>query len=40
MVRRINRMRRSRPAEPSAPPPDSTEVVLLREIRDALQAPR
>jgi large conductance mechanosensitive channel len=40
MVRGINRMRRSRPAEPAAPPPDSTEVMLLREIRDALKAPR
>ena len=33
MVRQINRLRRQTPAAPAAPPED---VVLLREIRDAL----
>jgi large conductance mechanosensitive channel len=35
MVRAINRMRRESPAAPAAPP---EQVVLLREIRDALRA--
>jgi large conductance mechanosensitive channel len=34
MVRQINRLRRPAPASPAAPPED---VVLLREIRDALR---
>jgi large conductance mechanosensitive channel len=34
MVRQINRLRRQAPAAPPAPPED---VVLLREIRDALK---
>jgi large conductance mechanosensitive channel len=33
MVRAVNRMRRAAPAAPAAPPED---VVLLRQIRDAL----
>jgi large conductance mechanosensitive channel len=33
MVKQINRMRSAKPAVPAAPPED---VVLLREIRDAL----
>ena len=33
MVKQINRMRSAKPAAPAAPPED---VVLLREIRDAL----
>jgi large conductance mechanosensitive channel len=35
MVRAINRMRRQEPPAPAAPP---EQVVLLREIRDALRA--
>ena len=35
MVRAINRLRRSEPAAPPAPP---EQVVLLREIRDALRS--
>jgi large conductance mechanosensitive channel len=35
MVKQINRLRRQQPAAPPAPPED---VVLLREIRDALKA--
>jgi large conductance mechanosensitive channel len=35
MVRAINRMRRESPPAPAAPP---EQVVLLREIRDALRA--
>ena len=34
MVRAINRLRRAEPPPPAAPPED---VVLLREIRDALK---
>ena len=34
MVKQINRLRRAEPAKPAAPPED---VVLLREIRDALK---
>jgi len=33
MVKQINRLRERKPATPAAPPED---VVLLREIRDAL----
>jgi large conductance mechanosensitive channel len=35
MVRSVNRMRRAAPSAPPAPP---EQVVLLREIRDALRA--
>ena len=35
MVRAFNRMKRAQPAPP--PPPTPEEVVLLREIRDALK---
>jgi large conductance mechanosensitive channel len=34
MVKEINRLRRQTPPAPAAPP---EEVVLLREIRDALK---
>jgi large conductance mechanosensitive channel len=34
MIRQINRLKRQEPAPPAAPPED---VVLLREIRDALR---
>ena len=35
MVRQINRMKREAP--PAAPPPTPADVLLLREIRDALK---
>jgi large conductance mechanosensitive channel len=39
MVKQMNRMKREAPAAPPAPPaPPSEDVVLLREIRDALKA--
>jgi large conductance mechanosensitive channel len=37
MVRLINRMRRRQEEAPAAPPAPAEEVVLLREIRDALR---
>ena len=37
MVRVMNRMRRETAPVPAMPPPPSDEVVLLREIRDALR---
>ena len=38
MVRMIARLKREEPAPaPAEPPPPAEEVVLLREIRDALQ---
>ncbi|WP_395140618.1 large conductance mechanosensitive channel protein MscL [Schlegelella aquatica] len=37
MVKQINRLRREPPAAPAAPPAPPEEVVLLREIRDALK---
>lgn len=38
MVRQMNRMRRAEPPAPPAPPPPTPEdVLLLREIRDALK---
>jgi len=37
MVRAINRMRRREEEAPAAPPAPVEEVVLLREIRDALR---
>jgi large conductance mechanosensitive channel len=37
MVRQINRMKKEAPPAPAAPPPATPEdIVLLREIRDAL----
>lgn len=38
MVKQINRVRASEPAAPAEPPPTPEEVLLLREIRDALRA--
>ncbi|MEY8689458.1 MAG: large conductance mechanosensitive channel protein MscL [Leptothrix sp. (in: b-proteobacteria)] len=38
MVKQINRMKREEPAAPPAPPaPPAEDVLLLREIRDALR---
>ena len=37
MVKQINRLKRQAPAAPAAPPPTPEDVVLLREIRDALR---
>ena len=38
MIKQINRLKREAPAEPpAAPPPPPEDVVLLREIRDALK---
>jgi large conductance mechanosensitive channel len=37
MVRQVNRLKREAPAAPAAPPPTPEDVVLLREIRDALK---
>ena len=38
MVKQMNRMKRAEPAPaPSAPPPPPEDVLLLREIRDALK---
>ena len=38
MVRQVNRMRgEPAPAAPAAPPPPAEDIVLLREIRDALR---
>jgi len=38
MVRQVNRLRSETPAEPpAAPPPPAEDVLLLREIRDALR---
>ena len=37
MIKQINRLKRAEPAPaPAAPPPAPEDVVLLREIRDAL----
>ena len=37
MIKQINRLKRTEPAPaPAAPPPTPEDVVLLREIRDAL----
>ena len=36
VVKGINALKHSKPAEPAAPPPPSDEVVLLTQIRDAL----
>lgn len=38
MIKQINRLKREAPAEPpAAPPPPPEDVLLLREIRDALK---
>ena len=37
LVRQINRLKRAEPAAPAAPPATPEDVVLLREIRDALK---
>jgi large conductance mechanosensitive channel len=37
MVKQVNRLKREAPAAPAAPPPTPEDVVLLREIRDALR---
>jgi large conductance mechanosensitive channel len=37
MVRQINRLKRKQEAAPAAPAPTPEDVVLLREIRDALK---
>lgn len=37
MIKQINRLKHEEPAAPAAPPPTPEEVVLLREIRDALK---
>ena len=37
MVKQINRLKREAPAAPSVAPPTPEDVLLLREIRDALK---
>jgi len=37
VIKAINRMKREQPADPAAPPPTPEDVLLLREIRDALK---
>ena len=37
MVKQVNRLKREAPAAPAAPPPTPEDIVLLREIRDALK---
>ena len=37
LIRAVNAMQRKQEAAPAAPPPPSEDVVLLREIRDALR---
>jgi len=37
MVKQVNRLKREEPAAPAAPPPTPEDVLLLREIRDALR---
>jgi large conductance mechanosensitive channel len=37
MVKQVNRLRREPPPAPAAPPPTPEDVLLLREIRDALK---
>ncbi|MDI6749549.1 MAG: large conductance mechanosensitive channel protein MscL [Pseudomonadota bacterium] len=37
MVKQINRLKREEAAAPAAPPPTPEDIVLLREIRDALK---
>ena len=38
VVKAINRMHRAQPAAPVAPPPPAEDIVLLTQIRDALQS--
>jgi large conductance mechanosensitive channel len=37
MIKQMNRLKREEPAAPAVPPPTPEDVVLLREIRDALK---
>ena len=37
MVKQVNRLKRDAPAAPAAPPAPPEDVLLLREIRDALK---
>ena len=37
MVKQVNRLKREAPAAPAAPAPTPEDIVLLREIRDALK---
>jgi large conductance mechanosensitive channel len=37
MVKQMNRLKREAPPAPAAPPPTPEDVLLLREIRDALK---
>lgn len=37
MVKQVNRLKREAPAAPAAPPATPEDVLLLREIRDALK---
>ena len=37
MIKQINRLKQTPPPAPAAPPPTPEDVVLLREIRDALK---
>ncbi len=37
MVKQVNRLKREAPAAPAAPPPTPEDILLLREIRDALK---
>ncbi len=37
MVKQMNRLKREPPPAPAAPPPTPEDVLLLREIRDALK---
>ena len=39
MVKQINRLKRETPSAPSVVPPTPEDVLLLREIRDALKKP-
>ena len=38
MIKQMNRLKHEEPAAPAAPPPTPEDVVLLREIRDALKS--
>lgn len=37
MVRQVNRLRQAPPPAPAAPPPTPEDILLLREIRDAMK---
>jgi len=37
MVKQVNRLKREEPSAPAMPPPPPEDIVLLREIRDALK---